>query len=95
MEAKEFREVAEAGEVDKILALFADDAELHSPITFVPFEGKEAISRLIGILVEVFEGFHYTDELHAEDGRTLAPANTKLANNVFGFFGSPLWRSPG
>jgi len=65
---KSFRRAVEAASLDQIMEQFADNAVLHSPITFQPFEGKAAIRRLLGIIVEVFEDFHYTDELDASDG---------------------------
>jgi hypothetical protein len=65
-----FRLAVEAHSLDDMMAAFAADAVLHSPITFQPFEGREAIGQLLGILLEVFEDFHYTDELRAPDGTT-------------------------
>ena len=65
-----FRRAIEAKSLDALLAVFREDAVLHSPITFQPFEGKAAIRRLLGIILEVFEDFRYTDELDAADGMT-------------------------
>jgi putative acetyltransferase len=65
-----FRRAIERHDFDELIALFREDAVLHSPITFQPFEGKAAIRRLLGIIFEVFEDFHYTDELDAADGMT-------------------------
>jgi len=50
-----------------MMAPFAEDAVLHSPITFKPFEGRAAIRILLGILLEVFQDFRYTDELASGD----------------------------
>jgi hypothetical protein len=58
----------EARNLEEIAAAFAEDAVLYSPVTFQPFEGRAAIRRLLGILLEVFQDFHYTDELESEDG---------------------------
>ena len=66
----DFRRAIERHDLDELIALFRDDAVLHSPITFQPFEGKDAIRRLLGIIFEVFEDFRYTDELDAADGMT-------------------------
>jgi hypothetical protein len=44
------------------------DAILHSPVSFKPFEGRDAISQLLRILMEVFDEFRYTDELSSADG---------------------------
>lgn len=65
-----FRRAVEAGNLEDLLSLFREDAVLHSPITFQPFEGKPAIRRLLGIIFEVFQDFHYTDELDSADGMT-------------------------
>ena len=39
-------------------------------MSFKPFEGREAIGQLLGILMQVFDEFHYTDELVSPDGCT-------------------------
>lgn len=65
-----FRRAIERQNLDELIALFRDDAVLHSPITFQPFEGTPAIRRLLGIILEVFQDFRYTDELDAADGMT-------------------------
>ncbi|MCC6849745.1 MAG: nuclear transport factor 2 family protein [Deltaproteobacteria bacterium] len=65
-----FRRAIERHSFDDLIALFREDAVLHSPITFQPFEGKTAIRRLLSIIFEVFEDFRYTDELDAVDGMT-------------------------
>lgn len=63
-----FRAAVERRDLGAMMDVFAEDAVLHSPVTFRPFEGREAIRVLLGILLEVFEDFHYTDELQAADG---------------------------
>lgn len=63
-----FRRAVEARDLEEMAACFAEDAVLHSPVSHKPFEGREAIRGLLGILFEVFEDFEYTDELEAEDG---------------------------
>lgn len=65
-----FRQAIERHNLDELIALFAEDAVLHSPITFQPFEGKAAIRMLLAIIMEVFQDFHYTDELDGADGNT-------------------------
>jgi hypothetical protein len=67
-----FRKAVEAQSLDEMMAPFAEDAVLHSPITFKPFEGRAAIRTLLGILLEVFQDFRYTDELASPDGDTRA-----------------------
>jgi ketosteroid isomerase-like protein len=65
-----FRRAIEAKSLDALLGVFREDAVLHSPITFQPFEGKASIRRLLGIIMDVFEDFRYTDELDDADGMT-------------------------
>jgi hypothetical protein len=63
MAAHPFRAAVEARDRDAILAALAPDVVLHSPITFKPFEGRDAVAVLFSVLLEVFEDFRYTDEL--------------------------------
>jgi SnoaL-like protein len=63
-----FRTAVEAGNLDGMIDALADDIVFHSPITFKPFEGREAVATLLGVVVRTFEDFRYTDELDA-DGR--------------------------
>ncbi len=63
-----FRRAVESADLEGMLGSLSDDAVLHSPVSFKPFEGREAIRPLFAILLEVFEGFRYTDELEAADG---------------------------
>src|SRR5262245_42711633 len=65
-----FRRAIEAQRLDALIAVFREDAVLRSPSTFQPFEGKPAIRRRLGIIMEVFEDFRYTDELDDADGLT-------------------------
>ena len=61
-----FRAAVEAGDREEMVAAFAPDGVLRSPISFMPFEGREAIDRLFSILLETFEDFRYTDEFETE-----------------------------
>jgi hypothetical protein len=75
-----FRRGVESKDVAVMMEAFADGAVLHSPITFRPFEGKEAIARLLGILMQVFQDFRYTDELTAEDGTKALVFRTRVGD---------------
>jgi len=75
-----FRRGVESRDVRVMMEAFADGAVLHSPITFRPFEGKEAIARLLGILMQVFQDFRYTDELTAEDGTKALIFRTRVGD---------------
>ena len=63
-----FRKAVETLDIEEVMATFADDAVLHSPVVFKPFEGRAAIRQLLSILFETFKDFRYTDELEAVDG---------------------------
>jgi SnoaL-like domain len=69
--ASDFRAAIEARDLDAMLATLADDVVLHSPVSFKPFVGKEAVSGLLRIIVSVFEDFRYTDELPGDDVHAL------------------------
>jgi SnoaL-like protein len=58
-----FRTAVEAGDLEAMVACLSDDVILHSPVTFRPFEGKDAIRALFGALIKVFEDFTYIDEV--------------------------------
>jgi hypothetical protein len=64
-----FRTAVEARDHEAMAAAFAPDGILHSPVTFKPFEGRDAVAKLFAILMETFEDFRYTDEFEAE-GKT-------------------------
>jgi hypothetical protein len=63
-----FRHAIEVGDLERLMTAFAEDAVLHSPITFEPFEGRAAIRQLLRVILEVFRDFRYTDELEFSDG---------------------------
>ena len=66
MTAQRFRAAVEAGDHAGMVAALAPDAVLHSPVTFKPFEGREAVSVLFAALLKIFEDFRYTDELEGD-----------------------------
>jgi hypothetical protein len=75
-----FRKAVEAHDLEDMMATFAEDAVLHSPVTFKPFEGRAAIRQLLGILFEIFQDFRYTDELEAEDGTRALVFNARVGD---------------
>jgi hypothetical protein len=75
-----FRKAVEAHDLEGMMATFAEDAVLHSPVTFKPFEGRAAIRQLLAILFEVFQDFRYTDELEAEDGTRALVFNARVGD---------------
>jgi SnoaL-like protein len=65
--ANDFRDAIERGDLDGMVETLADDVVLHSPVSFKPFEGREAVAQLFEILVRTFEDFRYTDDLPGEE----------------------------
>jgi hypothetical protein len=50
------------------MAAFAEDAVMHSPVTFKPIEGKEAIGKILRVVAEILRDFRYTDQMESKDG---------------------------
>jgi len=66
-----FRAGVEARDHDAMVAALSDDVVFHSPITFKPFEGREAVGALLGVVMGTFEDFSYTDELDSDGAKAL------------------------
>lgn len=60
-----FRTAVEAHDIEAVVTTLAPDVVLHSPVTFYPFEGRDAVATVLRAVIEVFEDFAYTDELTA------------------------------
>ena len=74
-----FRAAVQSGDHAGMVAALAPDPVLRSPVSFKPFEGREAVSRLFEILLEVFEDFRYTDEFEA-DGKAALIFRTRVGD---------------
>ncbi|MFF0777275.1 nuclear transport factor 2 family protein [Streptomyces sp. NPDC003720] len=64
-----FREAVEAGDLDAVEALLADDVVFTSPVVFKPYPGKAITAAILRGVCEVFEDFRYERELSGPDGR--------------------------
>jgi hypothetical protein len=71
MRSDRFRAAAEEKNFSAVDELFAEQASFSSPVVFAPYEGREAISMLLGTVVEVFEDFRYTDQVESGDTAVL------------------------
>jgi hypothetical protein len=69
--AELFRAAVERKDIEGLGELFAEEIVFHSPVTFHPFVGRETVTQLIGLVAQVFAGFHYTDELQADGSHGL------------------------
>ncbi|MFJ8386581.1 nuclear transport factor 2 family protein [Streptomyces sp. NPDC094438] len=57
--ADRFRAAVEKRDLTALDDLFTDDIRLYSPVKFVPFEGKEMVLGLFGVLLRTFEELRY------------------------------------
>jgi hypothetical protein len=62
-----FRRAAEAKDFDLMTEVLREDVELHSPVLFRGFEGREAVGMVLGHVAAVLEGLTYTGEAVGED----------------------------
>jgi hypothetical protein len=65
-----FRRAAEAKDVEQMTATLREDVELHSPILFRGFEGREIVSQVLTHVAATLEDLTYVDELH--EGNSVA-----------------------
>jgi hypothetical protein len=57
-----FRVAAEAKDLDAMTETLREDVELHSPVLFRGFEGREIVIGVITHVAATLEDFAYTDE---------------------------------
>jgi hypothetical protein len=58
-----FREAVEAGDLDRMTSLLAEDVTFSSPAVFKPYSGRETVSFILGAVLRVFEDFRYEREI--------------------------------
>jgi len=66
-----FRAAVERADLDEMVATLHPDVRLYSPVAFRPFVGHDQVRELFAHLLEVFEGFHYVDELAGPSSHAL------------------------
>ena len=66
-----FRHAVEAADLEAMMATLAPVVRFHTPVYLSPIEDRHVVSILFGLLLETFEDFHYTDELHGESAHGL------------------------
>jgi SnoaL-like domain len=72
MKSDRFRAAAESKDFSAIDELFAEEVRFKSPVVFKPYEGRDAVAMILGAVVQVFEDFHYTDQVETGETATLA-----------------------
>ncbi|MET9132163.1 nuclear transport factor 2 family protein [Streptomyces antibioticus] len=64
-----FREAVEAGDLDAVEALLAEDVVFTSPAVFKSYAGRPITAAILRTVSEVFEDFRYERELSGGEGR--------------------------
>jgi limonene-1,2-epoxide hydrolase len=64
-----FRRAIEARDLDAAVALMREDVVFSSPAVLKPYQGREAVRRLLEAVLAVFEDFRYTREIGADGSR--------------------------
>jgi len=62
-----FRRAAEAKDLDLLVETLREDVELHSPVLFRGFEGREIVTQVLTHVAATLEDLTYVDELHEGD----------------------------
>jgi len=65
-----FRRAAEVKDVELMTETLRPDVELHSPVLFRGFEGREAVAAILTHVAATLEDLTYVDELH--EGESVA-----------------------
>jgi hypothetical protein len=62
-----FRAAVEAGDVDAVVGLLAEDVVFHSPVVFRPYQGRDAVAPILRAALQTFEHFRYVREIGSDD----------------------------
>jgi hypothetical protein len=62
-----FRRAAEAKDVELMTETLREDVELHSPILFRGFEGREVVGQVLTHVAATLEDLTYVDELSEDN----------------------------
>jgi hypothetical protein len=62
------RAAIEADDLGAVGALLAADVEFRSPAVYRPYQGRDTVTALLGVVAQVFENFRYVNEWR--DGAT-------------------------
>ena len=62
-----FRRAAEAKDLELLGETLRDDVELHSPILFRGFEGRDVVTQVLTHVAATLEDLTYVNELHEGD----------------------------
>ena len=80
MKSDALRTAIEEMDYQAVLNQLAPEVVLHSPVTFSPFDGKDAVAALFAILFRTFEDFRYIGEFESPDGRVVLHFQTRIGD---------------
>jgi hypothetical protein len=65
------REAIESNDVGALAALLREDVVFRSPAVYRPYEGRETVLALLGVVAQVFENFRYAHDWRDGDTEIL------------------------
>jgi hypothetical protein len=75
-----FREAVEAMDLAAATRCFHEDATFHSPAVHRAYEGRDAVTAVLGAVLQIFEDFAYTGEFTGADGRELLEFRARVGD---------------
>ena len=67
MRSDAFRAAAEAKDFASAPDLFTDDVSFRSPVVYKPYESRDALFVVLSTVLQVFENFHYVEQMETDD----------------------------
>src|SRR5688500_16814147 len=67
MRSDAFRKAAEAKDFAAGAELFSENVTFKSPVVFKAYEGRDALSVVLGAVVQVFADFRYVEQVEEGD----------------------------
>jgi len=62
-----FRRAAETHDIELLLEALREDVELHSPVLFRGFHGRDVVIQVLGFVALTLEDFRYVDDVAEGD----------------------------
>jgi hypothetical protein len=67
MKSDAFRAAVETKDFAAAADVFSEDVVFRSPVVFKPYEGRDATLVILNAVVQVFEDFHYVEQVETGD----------------------------
>lgn len=66
-----FEQAVASGDLEALVGALAPDVVFRSPVVFKPYEGREAVGKILEAVTRVFDGFEYAHRFEADGRRAL------------------------